>query len=288
MVALGDVLRETQATLTAGDIPDARLEAELLLTDLLSIPRHRLYAFQEDDVPEQQQALLAESMKRRLTREPLAYILGHKGFYGIDLTVDPGALIPRPESEYLVEQALLISLTRAEEEGDWVIAEPGAGSGALSVSLAIHLPMARIYATENSPKAVVVAATNIQRHNVADRITLIQCSLLDDLPEKANIIVANLPYIRTDMLKELQMEVRWEPQEALDGGADGLDIIRDLLSQAPDKIRDDGILLLEINPDQAAPLKELARSQFPDALISVEQDLAHLDRYLIIDLSASP
>ena len=286
MAALGDVLRQTQETLAQGDIPDARLEAEMFLTTLFSIPRHRLYAFQEEEISEQHCVLLGQTVERRLTREPLAYILGHKEFYGIDLTVGPGVLIPRPESEFLVEQALFLSMTHMEE-AELVIAEPGTGSGAIAISLAIHLPMARIYATENSPEAAAVAANNIRRHNVAHRITLIQGNLLSELPEPANIIVANLPYVRTGNIEGLQPEIQWEPREALDGGADGLDVIRSLLNQAPEKIKDNGVMLLEIDPDQVQPLEELTRTLFPDAAISVQQDLAHLDRYFVVDLAGT-
>ena len=286
MPALGDILRQTHATLAEADIPDARLEAELLLTHLLGIPKHRLYAFQEQEVSEQAIDLLEQSVKRRLTREPLAYILGLKEFYGIALEVGPDVLIPRPESEYLVEQALFASMMRAGES-DWVIADAGTGSGALAISLAIHLPMARIYATENSERAAAVAARNIQRHNVADRITLIQGNLLDDLPEEADLILANLPYIRTGAMADLQPEVLWEPREALDGGEDGLDVIRELLHQAPSRIKDGGMLLLEIDPHQAPLLEEMGRSLFQGAQVSVQQDLAGLDRYLMVDTSSS-
>lgn len=285
MAALGDIIRQTHDTFSEADIPDARLEAEFLLHHLLGIPKHRLYAFQEQEVAEHHIDLLQEAVQRRLTREPLAYILGLKEFYGIELEVSPDVLIPRPESEYLVEQALFASMMRAGES-DWVIADVGTGSGALAISLAIHLPMARIFATENSTRAADVAARNIQRHNVADRVTLVQGNLLDDVPENPDIILANLPYIRTGAIADLQPEVQWEPREALDGGDDGLDVIRDLLNQAPGKLKDGGMLLLEIDPHQASSLEEMGRSLFPSAEISVQQDLARLDRYFVIDTAS--
>ena len=286
MPALGDILRQTHDTLAEADIPDARLEAELLLNHLLGIPKHRLYAFQEQEVSDQHMDLLQESVHRRLTREPLAYILGLKEFYGIELEVSPDVLIPRPESEYLVEQALLTSMMRAGES-DWVIADVGTGSGALAISLAIHLPMARIYATESSPGAADVAARNIQRHNVQDRVTLVLGNLLDDVPESSDIILANLPYIRSGAMADLQPEVQWEPREALDGGEDGLEVIRDLLHQAPGKLKSGGMLLLEIDPHQASPMEDLGGSLFPGAEVSVQRDLAGLVRYFIVDKSSS-
>ncbi len=282
MPTLGDTLRQTHATFAEADIPDARLEAEFLLHHLLGIPKHRLYAFQEQEVSESHIEQLQHSVERRLTREPLAYIIGLKEFYGIELEVSPDVLIPRPESEYLVEQALFASMMRAGES-DWVIADVGTGSGALAISLAIHLPMARIYATEKSPRAADVAARNIQRHNVADRVTLVQGNLLDGVHENPDIILANLPYIRSGAMADLQPEVKWEPREALDGGEDGLDLIRDLLSQAPGKLKESGMLLLEIDPHQASPLEDLGRSLFSEAEISAHRDLAGLVRYFIVD-----
>ena len=284
MVALGEVIRQTHHTLEAAGIPDARLEAEVLLINVLQMPRHRIYAYQEQEVTSQQSELLARLVERRLKREPLAYILGHKEFYGIDLAVRPGVMIPRPETELLVEQTLFLALMHMEA-GDLVIAEPGTGSGAISINLAIHLPMARIYATELHANALKVAQYNLQKHNVADRLTLLQGDLLEPVPEVADVIVANLPYISSDKIPGLQPEIQWEPQEALDGGPDGLDIIRRLLHQAQHQLKPDGVMILEIDPHQVQPLEELAQELFPDAATSTEQDLAHLDRVFTLDLS---
>ena len=284
MAPLGETIRQTQHTLEAAGIPDARLEAEVLLVNVLQIPRHRIYAFQEQELSAQQQQLLDRLVARRLKREPLAYILQHKEFYGIDLAVGPGVLIPRPETELLVEQALFLALMHMEA-GDLVVAEPGTGSGAISINLAIHLPMARIYATELYPEAAKIAGYNVERHNVADRVTLLQGDLLEPIPEMVDMVVANLPYIPNGMIAGLQPEIQWEPREALDGGVDGLDTIRRLLHQAQQKLKPSGVAILEIDPDQAQPLEELARELFPTASISVEQDLAHQDRIFVVDLS---
>ena len=156
IVILREVIRQTHDTLAAADIPDARLEAEVLLTNVLQMPRHRIYAYQEQLLTPQQAKSLARMVDRRLKREPLAYILGHKEFYGIDLSVRPGVLIPRPETELLVEQTLFLALMRMESR-QLVIAEPGTGSGAISICLAIQLPMARIYATDLSSTALGLA-----------------------------------------------------------------------------------------------------------------------------------
>ena len=283
MASLGEVLNQTQNSLETEGIPSARLEAEVLLTNILQMPRHRIYAYQEQELTSQQEELLAGLMERRLKREPLAYLLGHREFYGLDLAVGPGVLIPRPETELLVEQTLFLALMHMEA-GELVIAEPGTGCGAISANLAIHLPMARIYATELYPEALKVAQYNITKHNVADRVTLLEGDLLEPIPEPADIIVANLPYISSDAIPGLHPEVRWEPVEALDGGPDGLDIIRRLLHQAQDKLTQSGVIVLEIDPHQVPALETLAQELFPSATISTEEDMAHLDRMFILDL----
>jgi release factor glutamine methyltransferase len=283
MAALRDVIRRTQDALDAAGIDDARLEAEVMLINVLQMPRHRIYAYQEQELTPRQEELLAQLVERRLKREPLAYMLGHKEFYGLDLAVKRGVLIPRPETELLVEQTLFLAMMHMEA-GELVIAEPGTGSGAVSINLAIHLPMARIYATELYSEALKVAEYNIGRHNVADRVTLLQGDLLDPVDEQVDVIVSNLPYVPTDVIPTLQPEIQWEPRESLDGGPDGMDIIRRLLHQAQDKLKQNGVIILEIDPQQVQPLEELSRRLFPGASVSVEQDLARLDRILVVDL----
>ena len=284
MPSVAETIRETQTALEGAGIPDARLEAEVLLVHILAMPRHRIYAQQEDEVEAQQCETLARLIERRLKREPLAYILGRREFYGIEVAVGPGVLVPRPETELLVEQSLFRSLVFIES-GEMVIAEAGTGSGALAISLAIHLPMARIYAVELYPDAVRAAKFNIEKHNVADRVNLLQGDLLEPVPEPVDLVVANLPYLREDSFAGLQPEVLWEPREALDGGPDGLAVISRLLREAPAKLKPGGAIMLEIDPDQAEPLRDLAEEVFPGANVSVEQDLAHLDRILTIELS---
>ena len=283
MAILRDSIHHTQDTFTTAGIPDARLEAEALLINVLQMPRQRIYAYQEQEITSQQEELLASLVRRRLKREPLAYILGHKEFYGVDLAVGPGVMIPRPETEHLVEQTLFLSLMHMEAR-EMVIAEPGTGSGAISINLAIHLPMATIYATELHPQALKIANYNIQKHNVADRVTLLRGNLLEPVPESSHIIVANLPYVPSGRIPGLQPEVQWEPREALDGGPDGLDVIRKLLHQAQTKLRPGGVIILEIDPGQVETLEQLARKLFPTATITTEQDLSHQDRVFIVDL----
>ena len=286
MTLLRDVIQQLEAPMAAAGIPDARLEAEVMIMNVMRVPRHRIYAYQEEEVPEEAQKVLQELVERRLKREPLAYIMGHKEFYGVDLLVRPGVLIPRPETEGLVEQTLFAAMMHMEEEGSFVIAEPGTGCGAISVSLAIHLPAARIVATDLYETPLRVAEVNVQRHNVADRVTLLQGDLLEPVSDQVDLIVANLPYIPTETIETLQPEIQWEPREALDGGSDGLDLIKRLLQQAQAKLKPGGAILLEVDPQQVGPIESEVGSLFPSATVSVERDLAGLDRVLSIDTAS--
>ena len=255
--------------------------------NLMRMARQELFTRQEDEVSAQQEQALADTLQRRLTREPLAYILGYREFYGINLLVNPDVLIPRPETETLVEHALFMAMMGMETT-ELVIADIGTGTGAIAINLAIHLPAARIYAFDVDDATLDVAAYNIRTHNVADRVTLGKGDLLEPLPEPVDLLVANLPYLPTNRIPDLQLEIQFEPQQALDGGADGLDHIRRLLAQAPAKVKEQATLLLELDPEQVPAVEELARQYFPEATTSVEQDLARLDRVFVISQGGPP
>ena len=281
MAVLRTVIQDTHQKLESAGIPDARLEAEVLVMSVLRMPRQAIFAEQEREVSEQQQVALDELLERRYTREPLAYILGQREFYGINVVLTPAVLIPRPESEGLVEHALFMAMMGMEST-DLTIADVGTGSGAIAINLAMHLPMGRIFAVDISDSVLDVAAYNIRAHGVGDRVSLAIGDLLDAVPEPLDLIVANLPYIPTDRISTLQPEVQKEPVLALDGGADGLDLIRRLLAQAENKLKSHGIILLEMDPDQVPVVAELALQHFPKGSTDVEQDLAGMDRILVI------
>ena len=287
MPSLRNVIQETHRTLESAGIPDARLEAEVMVMDVMRMPRQSIFAEQESQVSEQQQQSLNAIVERRLTREPLAYILNYREFYGVNLLVNPDVLIPRPETEAMVEHALFMALMGMESR-ELVIADIGTGTGAIAINLAIHLPAARIYATDAYDATLDVAAYNIRMHNVADRVTLLKGDLLEPLPEPVDVIAANLPYLPTDRIPTLQPEVQWEPIAALDGGPSGIDLIGRLLQQAAagDRIKPHGVILLELDPEQIAEARSLATNAFPDAEITVEPDLAGLGRLLVVSLSA--
>ncbi len=285
MTVLRTVIQDTHRKLESANIPDPRLEAEVLVMNVMRMARQSIFAEQEADVSAQQQADLDELLERRFSREPLAYILGQREFYGISVMVTPAVLIPRPETEGLVEHALFMALMGMEST-ELTIADVGTGSGAIAINLAIHLPAAKIFAVDLTDEVLDVASYNIRAHGVSDRVSLAIGDLLDAVPEPVDLIVANLPYIPTDRMPTLQPEVQKEPALALDGGPDGLDLVRRLLTQAEDKLKDHGIILLELDPEQVPVVQDLALQQFPEGATSVEQDLAGLDRILAIHRQA--
>ncbi len=285
MAVLRTVIQDTHQKLDAAGISDARLEAEVLVMNVMRMARQNIFSEQETEVSGQQQATLESLLERRFNREPLAYILGQREFYGISVMVTPAVLIPRPETEGLVEHALFMALMGMETT-DLTIADVGTGSGAIAINLAIHLPAAKIFAVDVDDAVRDVASFNIRAHGVADRVSLAIGDLLDAVPGPVDLIVANLPYIPTGRIPTLQPEVQKEPALALDGGPDGLDLVRRLLTQAEDKLKDHGIILLELDPEQVPIVQELAIKHFPEGATSVEQDLARLDRILAIHRQA--
>ena len=282
MTVIRETIRETHQTLEAAGIPDSRLEAEVMVMTVMRMTRQNIFAEQETEVPGGEAQQLANIVTQRLERTPLAYILGYREFYGINVVVTPDVLIPRPETEGMVEHTLFMALMGMETR-ELTIADIGTGSGAIAVNLAIHLPAARIYAVDVSEPALDVAAYNIRGHSVHDRVRLGHGDLLEPLPEPVDLIVANLPYIPTDRIPTLEPEVQQEPQLALDGGPDGLELVRRLLEQAPTKLNSPGIILLELDPEQFPAAEALALQQFPEAEITAEQDLSRRDRIMVIN-----
>ena len=269
------------ASLDDLSIPDARLEAEALLAHILQTSRAQVLAHPERPLSTEEEAAVSEAHRRRSGREPLAYITGRREFFGIEFKVNPSVLIPRPETETLVEAALKVALEFPDGQ-ELSIVDVGTGSGAIAVSLALHLPSARTFAVDSSVTALELAKANAETHGVADRITFLEGDLLAPFSGSLDLIVANLPYVRTGELSSLAPEVQKEPGEALDGGQDGLDLIRRMMQQAQHVISGDGVILLEMDPRQADPIRGLGESLFPGAEISIVKDLSGRDRVFIL------
>jgi release factor glutamine methyltransferase len=281
-LTLKEALHQASTTLASAAIEDAPLEAELLVMHLLGIDRAQLYCRLEEELSPSDVHGLDQLLKRRLGREPIAYIIGHREFFGNDFYVAPGVLIPRPESELLVEKALNFVVSQFPHR-DPIIADIGTGSGAIAISLALLLPRARIYATDISSRALEIAATNCNRHQVRGRVHLIEGDFLDPLPEPVDIIIANLPYVKNADLSQLSAEIRqFEPLSALAGGEDGLDKVRQLLGRAKRKLCPGGLVLVEIAAGQGQAVASWARSLFPGASVELAQDLGGWDRVLSV------
>jgi release factor glutamine methyltransferase len=261
-----EALQGAADALAAAGVESARLDAELLLCEASGLERAQLAAEPDAGLDPAAGREFAAMVRRRLRREPLAYITGRKGFRGIEVAVDPRALIPRPETELLVEVAL--------RRRPATVLDAGTGSGAVALAVADELPDSRVAATDTSPGALALAEQNAARLGLADRVRFAAGTLPDG--EAFDLVLANLPYVRDDEWERLAPEIRdHEPPEALLAGADGLDAIRALLEAAdPERI---GALALEVGAGQAASVAELAASAgFP--AVELHRDLAGIER----------
>ncbi len=257
----------------------ASLDAQVLLAEVLGVDRSYLLTFPEQLLTDEQDKHFATLVERCAAGEPLAYLLRRRAFYDRDLIVSSAVLVPRPETELLLEQALDF----AREKPNLTVVDVGTGSGALAVTFAANCPQAAVYATDMSPGALAIARQNATLHQA--QVTFYEGDLLQPLVERdihLDLIMANLPYIPTDEVPTLAVS-KHEPLMALDGGADGLVLVRRLLSQSRAIINPHGLTLLEIGAGQGATAAALAQDIFPTAQVSVVLDYAGLDRIVVID-----
>ncbi len=255
------------------------------MRERLRLDRAKLHLSALEEVPDHLSNTLQAIASRRANREPLAYIFGNWPFYGLDLIITPAVLIPRPETEGLVDLAAMAYQRLQSLKPTPRLVDVGTGSGAVAIALVKEGNLKEVMATESSREALEVARRNVIKHGLGGRVRLMEGDLLLPIEGTLDLIVGNLPYIPTSRLPDLQPEVQWEPQQALDGGPDGLDVIRRLLTQAKEKLASDGAILLEIDQGEARPLREFSKGLFPDAKVSVEKDLAGLDRYFLLELT---
>jgi release factor glutamine methyltransferase len=267
-------LAKTRATLAAAGISYAWLDAEVLLAHVMRGSRVRLHTHPEERLTAAQERRLARLSARRAERTPVHYLIGEREFYGYLLRVTPAVLIPRPESELLVD--LAIEWLNNHRSARRMI-DLGTGSGAVAIAVAKAVPLVRIIARDVSVRALRVAAGNISRHRVRSRVSTVKGDLLRGA-KPADLIVANLPYISERQKRVRPRELEYEPALALDGGIDGLSLIRAAIAQAPEVLRPGGALLFECDPSQAQRLQRLARDQWPAGKVTVHKDLAGRDR----------
>lgn len=276
-----------------------KLDASVLLAHVLDVPRTILLGFPERAITAESSERYREWIARRAAGEPVAYLTGHKEFMGLDLLVDARVLVPRPETELVVEAALSALVTRfggaAESEEadataspipDVLAADIGTGSGAIAISLAtLEHRIGRIYAVEVSAAAMAVAQHNADRLHVSDRISWLQGDLLAPVPAPVDLIVANLPYVRDEPGEAEENVVRFEPHLALFGAdKDGLGHIRRLIAQVPAKLRAGGSLVLEFGYDQRAAIAALLAAHLPAAEVRFGTDYAGWDRFVVATL----
>ena len=265
--------------LSQSGVEDAALESEALLRRVLGLDRAAFFAALDDEISPRQLARLGSLVERREEGEPLAYILGWREFYGIEMLVTPDVFIPRQETELLVDRAIELGAGRP----GIAIADVGTGSGAGAVAIAVNLPSCRVYATDVSQAALDVAETNCRMHAVAGRVRLMRGDLLAPITSSMDMIVSNPPYIRSGEIARLGREVRREPAAALDGGPDGLDLMRRLFQQAPAVLKPGGTMLVEIDPSQLRAVMVMAAA-FPGAHVSHLRDLSGNPRVMTATL----
>jgi release factor glutamine methyltransferase len=287
---LGELLSQGASRLARAGIESARLDAEVLLADALALTREQLLAAAHAPLGAEQAERCEALLLRRLRREPVAYITGRREFWSLDFQVTGAVLIPRPETERLIEAALLLGAQMASHKPLRVL-DIGTGSGAIAVSLAKEMATALICATDIAPAALAVARHNALRHRVAHRLRFFCSDMLAALSEKRarfDLLVSNPPYIRRAEIGKLEPEVRdWEPRGALDGGADGLNFYRLIAAQAWRYLNSNGAIVLEIDAAMGFAVAALFQQAERYREVAILQDYAGRDRVVVARAAAA-
>jgi release factor glutamine methyltransferase len=277
----GETLRRGIATLR-GRTPTPSLDAQLLLAHLCGRDRGWLLAHAREPVDERLAAQFAASIDRRAGGEPVAYIMGSAGFFGREFIVTADVLVPRPETEHLVEAA--VAAVRSQRKGVPRVVDIGTGSGAIAITLALELPGTAVYATDVSAQALAVARSNAAALGAAERVVFLEGDLAAPLAPYAPLtcVVANLPYVRSAEVPVAPHPVGYEPRLAVDGGADGLDLYRRLLGQLPPLLAPGAHCFFEAAPDTIEPLAALVERTLPGAHIEIGEDYGELERFVVV------
>jgi release factor glutamine methyltransferase len=287
---LSEILSKSARTLAAAGITSARLDAEVMLAHALGVAREQLVSSPNLLLSGADIRRYEELLRRRVAREPVAYIIGRQEFWSLDFYVTADVLIPRPETERLVEMVLDLAHELTQERTIRIL-DVGTGSGTIAVSLAKELPKAVIWATDISAAALKIANGNARCHCLTERIKLLQGNLfapVRDIPEKFDLIVSNPPYVGSAEIATLEPEVsRWEPRGALDGGADGLDFYRRLAAQAHVYLARRGAVALEIGADMGKEVARLFSETGYYSEVRVVQDYAGRDRVMVARTQAN-
>lgn len=267
-----------------------RAEARTLMTEALRVSKSWLLAHPEAVISAEAGRTYLDAASRRARREPFAYIAGHREFYGLDLEVNSDTLIPRPETEMLVERAAALALDLSSRKTRALkVIDLGTGSGAVAIAVAKLVPGLRVVGVDASGEALRVAARNARTHRVADRIDFREGDLLAGIEGPLDMVVANLPYIPSAEIEGLTPEVsRYEPRFALDGGPGGTTLIRRTMVQAVPLMDPPAALLFEIGEGQGESLASLAAELFPGAAVRVLPDYSGLERIIVVEVGSAP
>jgi len=289
----GAELADAVARLREAASPTPRLDAEILVSHALERDRAWLLAHLDEPMPARARSDVAEWVERRAGGEPIAYIRGFKEWYGLRVATDRRALIPRPETELLADAAIADIAERMGRDRRQILAwEVGTGSGAVCMLLArrfrsaLALGRMRLVASDVSPDAVELAAENLAAHGVDRLVSLAVADLLDPvggLTEPPDLVIANLPYLRSAEVETGLGSLGWEPGPSLDGGPDGLTVIRSLVERLPERLAADGTALLEMGEDQAEPIRAMAHELPGEWSVSTIRDLAGLERVVRLE-----
>jgi release factor glutamine methyltransferase len=276
MNTIEEAIQASSMCLHAAGIEDPRMESEFLVAACLKVPRTQLVLHRRDRLSADKIRRVQSWLRERQSRKPLAYVSGEQPFRDMTLRVSPNVLVPRPETELLVEQACRL----LDEREAAVVVDVGTGTGAIALSLSAHPKVARVIAIDISAEALEVSRANARNYQRAP-VEWIEGDLLSPLLKRhacADLVVANLPYVRSSEMSALEPELHWEPRLALDGGEDGMRLIEPCAAQAAEVLRPGGYLLLEIGADQSQAVIALLRRQGGWRDILVFRDLAGLPR----------
>lgn len=282
---IASTLRRAADELRDAGVSEAQLVAQSLLAEALGRDRTYLIVNFQQPLAEDEIARFDRLLERRAAGEPLQYITGRQEFFGLEFEVDRRVLIPRPETELIVEEVIRLAADPGERAQSLTIVDLGTGSGCLAVTLAREIPRARVIATDISTEALAVAQRNARRHNVSDRISMVAADLLSAFRAVpfADFIVCNPPYVSIEEKGQLQREVRdWEPETALTDHADGLTFFRRLLAEAPARLRSGGHMLCEMGYKQAEAVASLVdRSDWREPHLLA--DLQGIPRTIVLE-----
>ena len=276
---IGNAITIGAETLTAAGVAAPRMEAGSLMAHMMQCDRAFLIAHSNDPLSDQQLSNYQQLIQRRAAREPLQYITGHQEFFKLDFQVTPDVLIPRPETELIVEAVLDLFPTNAQIH----FADVGTGSGCIAISILHERQQTRATAIDLSAAALAVAKHNAERHQVIDRMRPLRSNLFADLDggEVFDLIVSNPPYIPDEDIRELSVEVQQEPRSALAGGADGLNVITEVLDSAPLRLSRGGYLIFEFGINQDREIKRMVNTDLWE-LIEVRPDLQSIPRIIVL------